>query len=286
MARLVVLGGDARETAAAAELARAGHHVTAYGQGAAVPSAALEDLARAAAVIGPVRGATGAGDAFVGIDGPLPIPAAWPAACRPGTLWLLGGAGPWLRQQAEACGLILRTYGDRDAFTTLNAVPTAEGAICEAGRLAGRTVWGERALVVGGGRCAQALVRDLLGLGARVVLAARSPEARARAEVLGAETLPLHLLAEYARSCRFVFNTVPALLVDRPVLTALPAGSVVLDVATAPGGTDFAAADALGIRAALLPGIPGRWYPVTAGRILAGVVAEMLEEWEKGGDGR
>jgi len=289
--RLVLFGGDGREVEAAAHMARLGHAVLAVGQrggradGGASPSGIAGTLAQADAVVGPALGTNAAGDAFHAMERPIPIDPAWLDACAPGTPWLIGRAGPWLRTAAAARGMPIETYADRDEFATLNAVPTAEGAIAEAGRLAGRTLWGEAAVVVGGGRCALALVPRLAALGCRVALVARHPAERARAAALGAETADLGDLAARAGGCSFVFNTVPALLVSRTVLAALPEGAVVADLASAPGGTDFVAAAALGVRAALLPGIPGRLFPKTAGRIVAAVVLDMLAELARGGDG-
>ncbi len=285
--RLVLLGGDAREVEAEIQLARRGHRVLAYGQlGRAVPAEALLGaLAKAEAVIGPARGTNATGDALHTGSRPLPVTAAWLDACDPGAHWLIGHAGPWLRTAAAQRGIRLTTYADRDEFAILNAIPTAEGAIAEAGRLAARTLWGEAALVVGGGRCALALVPRLVAMGCRVTLAARAPAERARAAASGADTIPLEALVARAGDCNFVFNTIPAPFVSRAVLEALPSGAVVADIASAPGGTDFTAAETLGVRAVLLPGIPGRLYPKTAGRIVAAVVLEILDRSAQEGDG-
>ena len=45
-----------------------------------------------------------------------------------------------------------------------------------------------------------------------------------------------------------IFNTVPVLLLSETVLKALPPETLVIDLASRPGGTDFDAAKRLGIR--------------------------------------
>jgi dipicolinate synthase subunit A len=80
-----------------------------------------------------------------------------------------------------------------------------------------------------------------------------------------------------------VFNTVPAPVLGEQDLRRLPLGAVVVDVASAPGGTDFGAASLAGVPAVLLPGIPGRLYPVTAGGIVADTWQRLLREWHGGG---
>ena len=52
--------------------------------------------------------------------------------------------------------------------------------------------------------------------------------------------------------------------------------AVVIDIAQAPGGTDFAAADELGIKAFLDLGLPGKVAPETAGEILARVIPGLI----------
>jgi dipicolinate synthase subunit A len=286
VARLVLFGGDRREAEAARLLAERGHEVATVG-GLMPPGAGLEArdplpaLAGADMVVGPALGTVGGGDAFFRASPlpPLAIEPQWLAVTPPLVPWLVGRPpGPWLRRAAAAAGVPLVVYGEREDYALLNAIPTAEGAVSEACQLAGRTVWGQRALVSGGGRCGQALVARLRAWGADVVCAARRPLARAAAQAAGARTIPMEWMASEARQCQFVFNTVPAPVIGRPLLATLAPGSVVVDVASAPGGTDFAAAEQLGVPARLLPGIPGRLYPRTAGRILADVVEAVLSE--------
>lgn len=282
-----VVGGDRREVEAATWLRRLGHDAVLLGRPGDAALAAEDAFASADVILGPVLGTNPAGDALyrAGFLGPLPLRASWLRACRPGALWLVGRSGPWLREALAASGLRLQTYADRDEFATLNAVPTAEGAIARASRLAGRTVWRSAALVVGGGRCARALAARLVALGAAVACAARDPAERAAAQGVGAEASGLEGLPELARGRDFVFNTVPARVVGRPVLSALPGHAVVVDLASAPGGTDFEAARRLGLRACLLPGLPGRLYPATAGRILAEVAAGLAARSGGNADG-
>ena len=289
-AHLVFLGGDRREAEAARVLAGRGYAVAAHGcvlpAGTGLePRDVAVALAEADAVICPALGTVGDGDALFRPSPmpPLPIAASWLDLSH-GVPWLIGRtSGPWLGRAAAASGVRLHPYGERDDYALLNAVPTAEGAVAEACRMAGRTVWGQRALVTGCGRCAQVLLVRLLAWGAEVVCAARRPGARALAQALGARPIEMEAIPAEARRCQFLFNTVPAPVVGRAALAALAPGAVVADIASVPGGTDFRAAEELGVQARLLPGIPGRLFPVTAGRILADVVVAVLTEAAAGG---
>ena len=288
---LAVLGGDRREAEAARLLAAAGHRVSTHGlppadtHGAktggpeAVSAEALPRLLpEVDAVLGPVQGTDRAGRGLHRPEGPLPVDPAWLQRCRPGTPWLLGACGPWLSEALAARGLPLVQYAAREDFATLNAVPTSEGAIAEAGRLAGRTVWGQEAVVLGGGRCAQALALRLRLWGAGVSVATRDASEAARIAATGARPVPWARRGEALAAATLVFNTIPAPVLGEHDLRRLPPGAVVVDVASAPGGTDFGAATLAGVPAVLLPGIPGRLYPVTGGRIVAETWQRLLRE--------
>ena len=75
-----------------------------------------------------------------------------------------------------------------------------------------------------------------------------------------------------------VVNTVPALTLTAARLAELPEGALVLDLASRPGGTDFEAARAFGIRALHAPGLPGKWSPETAAAAIREAVYNILEE--------
>lgn len=58
----------------------------------------------------------------------------------------------------------------------------------------------------------------------------------------------------------------------------LPRGALVIDLASLPGGTDFDAAEALGIRAEHALALPGKCAPDTAGALIAQTVLTILQE--------
>ena len=79
-----------------------------------------------------------------------------------------------------------------------------------------------------------------------------------------------------------VVNTAPALVITRGVLEALQPGTLVVDLASEPGGTDFAAARALGVRAMHALSLPARFAPETAGELVGRTVLQMIREREEG----
>ena len=78
-----------------------------------------------------------------------------------------------------------------------------------------------------------------------------------------------------------VVNTIPAPVLTEAVLAALRPGSLIVDLASRPGGTDFAAARRLGHRAIHALSLPAACAPETAGEALARTVCEILAEREE-----
>ena len=75
-----------------------------------------------------------------------------------------------------------------------------------------------------------------------------------------------------------VFNTVPALIFDEPRLRALAPSTLIIDLASRPGGVDFAAAAGLGLKTIWALSLPGRVAPKSAGIILKDTVLNILKE--------
>ncbi len=75
-----------------------------------------------------------------------------------------------------------------------------------------------------------------------------------------------------------VINTVPAPMLTAARVAGMKPDALILDLASAPGGTDFEAARAFGIRALTAPGLPGKWSPQTAAEAVRDAVYNILED--------
>lgn len=167
-------------------------------------------------------------------------------------------------------------FSVRDEFAIRNAVPTAEGALEIAMREYAGTVSGSCCLVAGFGRVGRTLARMLYGVGAQVFVAARRPADLAWIESLG--YLPVTMQHIGSGEYNLIFNTIPAMIFNRRVLSELSGSPVLIDLASAPGGTDFNAAEKIGVKAILAPSLPGRVAPKTAGEIIRDTVCRMMGE--------
>lgn len=192
----------------------------------------------------------------------------------------IGWASKELKE--AAVGVSLVEVANDEELAVLNSIPTAEGAVAVAINEAPVTLHGNKAMVIGFGRCAMSLARMLGGIGAKVTVAARKAAARARAVEMGFEACKIEELSERVQSMAFIFNTVPAPMLTGPVLANARQCYLIVDIASG-GGTDFQAALDYGIKAILAPGLPGKVAPLTAGEILARVYPRLLNEFGIGG---
>lgn len=164
-------------------------------------------------------------------------------------------------------------YAKTDLFKTLNAIPTAEGAIALAMQHSPRTIFESYCAVIGYGCIGYALSKRLSALGAKVTVYARSESALAKARGDGMCPQQIGLLGKQDHD--LVFNTVPAMVLGAKQLKGLK-NAFIIDLASKPGGVDFEAADALSIKYVHALALPSKCAPVTAGEILADTVISIL----------
>lgn len=190
---------------------------------------------------------------------------------------LIGVAKPLIRGLATQYGLLLVEMAEIDEIAILNSIPTAEGAIQVAMENTVITIHNSRCLVLGLGRCGTTLVQNLAALGAKVTVASRTSKDLARAVALNTEPLPLVSLNMRA-DFDIIFNTIPAMVLPRSYLRLLDPSTLIVDIASGPGGTDFTAAEQLGITAIHALSLPGKVAPKTAGEILVQTIPHLLEK--------
>lgn len=284
--RFAIVGGDRRAACLSALLWRDGHKVCTY----ALERAELpKEIPKAGCLQGCVYGA----DCIV-----LPVPAetggflSTPLSgekLRPeeliAALWqgqrLIGGKlGDGLCLAALRQGLLVEDLLRRQDFAVGNAALTAEGAIGELMAHSERCLWRSRVLVCGWGRIAKLLTARLLGLGARVCVAARRADARAMAAALGAESCDFPALESRIGGFDFLVNTVPARVLGDAALCAVSERALLLELASAPGGFERTLAENLGLRVLAAPGLPGRCAPESAAEVMCEAIYASIREGE------
>ncbi len=166
----------------------------------------------------------------------------------------------------------------REDFAVLNAIATAEGALEIAMREMPITLHGSEALVIGYGRIGKQLCERLSALGARVTASARRDADFAWIAARGYAAAHSMRLDGTLHRYDAVFNTVPELVLPAERLNELKQACVVIDLASAPGGMDFEAAERLGVRYLWALSLPGKCAPESAARVMRLVLNRILEE--------
>ncbi len=186
-------------------------------------------------------------------------------SARPDTLILCAGHTFQTARQVDYC--------QSDAYALKNAVPTAEGAIRIAIERTPFTLWEANALVIGYGRVGKVLAERLSAMKCHVTVAARKNADKALARVLGygiADSTKLSGLQDFD----LIFNTVDVPLLESAANTL--SERCVIDLSSK-GGLSPQTAKEYRIDYCKAPGLPGKVSPLTAGKILAQTVHEILQ---------
>ena len=182
---------------------------------------------------------------------------------------VLGGC--FSKEQRELLsrrGILFFDFMEDKIVAEENAVATAEGVIAELVNNSPYNIEGAKIIVTGYGCCGRTIAEKLKRLGARVTVLARRREARKEAKQDGFYAVDFAFGPEEAMGAAMLVNTVPAPVVGRLIIKELPKDAYILDIASKPGGTDFAYAKERGIRADLVLSIPGRYAPKESAYIL------------------
>jgi len=285
---IAVVGGDYREREIARQAAATGAVVRAHGfpwpeQGipGVTPCRDSQEAMRDAHYgLLPIPGMAEDGSLYAPhAPGPIVIGRELLGGMAAGAHLILGTADHRLRAAAQATGVGIVEY-EQDRELMLRRGPTiVEGALQKVIELTEITIHGATIAVVGQGTIGSLLTRTLVLLGADVLVAARSPVQRAEAEVAGASAVPLDQLGMYAHRLDMLLSTVPVQVVGEDVLEALPAGSLVMDLAAPPGGVDLDRAAELGHVTSWARGLGAR-APVTAGASQWDGIRRRIEQIE------
>lgn len=167
---------------------------------------------------------------------------------------------------------------ERDDVAIYNSIPTVEGTIMMAIQHTDFTIHSSNIVVLGLGRCGMSLARTFHALGAKVKVGARKSEHLARITEMALTPFHLNDLKNEVKDTDILINTIPYPIVSAAIISKMPAHTLIIDIASKPGGTDFRYAEKRGIKALLTPSLPGIVAPKTAGKILADVLAQLLQD--------
>ena len=276
----LIIGGDSRQIYIAESLEKMGKKVAVYG---------LPEITRKG--VADVKSALKSSDATV-----LPLPftkdnknifSVVPfkeslddilSAVHEGQLVFAGMLTKGAESRIKKNGAIPFDYFKREDVTLMNTVPTAQGILKVIIDNVDYTISSSNCAVFGYGRVAKVAADVLSAIGANVTVCARKNSDITLAKINGHNGSILSEFPKIAKDFDIIINTVPSKVIDRNVIENVKQTCLIIDVASAPFGTDFACAFELGIKAIQCPSLPGKVAPKTAGEIIADGILNILKE--------
>ncbi len=194
-----------------------------------------------------------------------------------GKLLLAGKMSDAMKAVADVFGVKWVDYFMRDELEILNAIPTCEGAVQIAMEELPTTLFGANVLVTGFGKVGEPLCVMLKHLGANVTVCARRASQRAKARISGIRAVDFTYMGELMADSDVVFNTVPDKIIGGDQLITAK-NTLIIDLASKPGGVDMEKAKDLGVKVIWALGLPGKVAPVTSGNIIKETILNIFSE--------
>ena len=166
----------------------------------------------------------------------------------------------------------------REELTVLNTISTAEGAIQIAMEESTRTLHGSKILVMGFGRVSKILSNMLKGIGADVYCETRTTVNCAWIKAYGYKPILIDELDNKLGEFDIRINTIPYIILDKERLKMLKKDSLIIDIASNPGGVDRNAAKDVGIKVIWALSLPGRVAPITSAEFIKETLENILKD--------
>lgn len=165
-----------------------------------------------------------------------------------------------------------------------NAHITAEATVAEILKYSAYSIYGQKIIVCGYGRCGKSVADLLAAMGAKVTILARSAKARQMARGNGHEAVDFSYGPEEVYGARTIINTVPAQVIREPMIQEMHKDTVIIDIASRPGGVDLVAAERQEIKVVAALGLPGIYTTKSSAKVFAdAVISQMQLQQCKGG---
>lgn len=165
-----------------------------------------------------------------------------------------------------------------EELAVLNSISTAEGTIQIAMEETNVTLHGSNILILGFGRIGKVLSKMLNSIGANVYCEARKSEDLAWIETYGYNPVPLSKLNDSLSDKNIIINTIPSLILDENRLKLIKKDSLIIDLASKPGGIDFEFAKNLGIKVIWALALPGKVAPFSAAKCIKQTIYNEIKD--------
>lgn len=195
---------------------------------------------------------------------------------RPDSIIFAGSFTPNMSATMSVKGIKFYDYLKSPCVQTKNAIATAEGTIMKAIENSIVNIHSSNCLILGFGKCAKVLAAKFRALNANVTICARSDYSLCEAFTCGYNTIHLEKLSSIIKTYDYVINTIPAMVLEAATLDKITTKTLIIDIASKPGGIDYEYAYKNNLNTIHYLGIPGKVSPKTSGYILGEYIVECL----------
>ena len=183
-----------------------------------------------------------------------------------------------IKEELDANGIQFTDLLKREEFSVLNTIATAEGTIQIAMEETQRTIHGSNVLVMGFGRIGKVLAKMLDGIGAKVYCEARKNEDISWIKAYGYNPIHLNDLNENLGKFDIIINTIPFQILDEERLNLVKKESIIIDLASNPGGVDRRAARENNLKVIWALSLPAKVAPLTSAEFIKETIYHVLKE--------
>lgn len=138
----------------------------------------------------------------------------------------------------------------------------------------------KKIMVVGFGRIGKALGKLLKENGRDFCITARKQDDLAQMSKLGYHYHETGKIKEIIKDFDIIINTVPARVLSEEELKSAKKSCVILELASPPYGTDFDYCDQNSINYTVASGLPGKYYPHEAARVIYASILNNIKSEE------
>lgn len=162
-----------------------------------------------------------------------------------------------------------------EEFTSMNAIPSAEGAIFEAMKASSIPLFGSKTLVMGYGRIGKIIADRMKSFCSDVTVAARNPKDRFSAIAMGLSGINYESLYDEINQFDYIFQTVPHLVLTDRLLEKTR--GIIIELSSKCAGTDYEFAIANKNNILYCPALPEKYSKDFAAKVFADSVKSILE---------
>jgi len=184
----------------------------------------------------------------------------------------LGYPDKYFIDLAERKGLIYHDYNSDENYQIYNAAITAEGAISIMLNERKISIHDSKILLLGYGRIGKILSKYLKVFNDNLYVAARKCSDITWINMNGCKGISLNDIDSIIEDIDLVINTIPAKVLSNSTIDKMDKYSLIIDLASKPGGLDHDYAREKGIKTIHALGLPGKTAPISAAKAILSAI--------------